>query len=295
MSSKKETYQKFKEEFIGQSDFSDQFISDYVANYLVKGKANPNSLFEQIELNTQKNIIHRPVLLYSSIAAACILIIFCLSFLLESQQTYTTLVGETQFVMLPDSSSVHLNENSKLTFSNTKWAKERMVKLTGEAFFQVKKGSRFDVKTEKATVSVLGTSFTVHSSPDYFQMDCYSGKVKVEDELKNKSAIAIARESLTLKSANLIKKKIDLAKVPEWTNWVFNFKKLPLQEVFQTLENHYKIKLKYSNIPDLYFSGQIQSNKLEDTFEIISASMGCEFQQIDKVIYVKFKMINYEN
>ena len=93
------------------------------------------------------------------------------AWLAQSTSTYVTRYGETQTILLPDSSTVLLNANSRLTLS-TDWTDTREVWLEGEAFFRVRKIKRitspasaehvkFIVRTDRLNVEVLGTEFNV--------------------------------------------------------------------------------------------------------------------------------------
>ena len=66
-------------------------------------------------------------------------------------------------VVLPDGSKVDLNAESKISYKPLWWFISRDVELKGEAYFEVEKGSTFDVRSGQYTVSVLGTSFNVFS------------------------------------------------------------------------------------------------------------------------------------
>jgi transmembrane sensor len=76
--------------------------------------------------------------------------------------------GSKTTIELPDSSVVVLNSGSTLSYPNKFETESRTVKLTGEAFFEVKKNSKrpFYVKTKDVTIRVLGTKFNVKSYPD---------------------------------------------------------------------------------------------------------------------------------
>ena len=80
------------------------------------------------------------------------------------------LVASTKYkaqktVTLADGTKVWLNGNSELTYPATFEADHRTVQLTGEAFFDVTKNPTkpFIITTNKAKVTVLGTSFNVRA------------------------------------------------------------------------------------------------------------------------------------
>ena len=75
--------------------------------------------------------------------------------------------GHKTMVLLPDSSQVWLNGNSKLRYK-TNFKKSRYVELTGEGMFKVTKSPRnlFTVKSKDLKVEVYGTTFNVKSYPE---------------------------------------------------------------------------------------------------------------------------------
>lgn len=75
--------------------------------------------------------------------------------------------GHKTMVVLPDSSQVWLNGNSRLKYS-TDYTKSRSVEITGEALFKVTKNPRnlFTVKSGKLSLEVYGTTFNVKSYPE---------------------------------------------------------------------------------------------------------------------------------
>lgn len=85
----------------------------------------------------------------------------------------TTAPGTTQRYTLPDGSVAELNADTRLTYLRSLStvspleADRRVVRLRGEAYFEVEPGGRpFVVRTATARVEVLGTAFSVKSRAD---------------------------------------------------------------------------------------------------------------------------------
>ncbi len=76
--------------------------------------------------------------------------------------------GGTYQVILPDGTQVWLNSASSITFPTKFSGKERLVKLTGEAYFEVAKDKahQFIVASGAQELAVLGTHFNVSSYED---------------------------------------------------------------------------------------------------------------------------------
>lgn len=82
--------------------------------------------------------------------AASIALLFGITYFLFNfnQETLKSNYAENKSFVLPDESIVTLNAVSQITYSKASFKKNRQLKLDGEAYFSVKKGSTFNVKTE---------------------------------------------------------------------------------------------------------------------------------------------------
>ncbi len=167
----------------------------------------------------------------------------------ESMVEYQLAKGERKEGLLPDQSSFVLNAESTLAYDANNWDTNRILNLKGEAFFKVKKGSTFKVKTPNGTVQVLGTQFNVWSRKDVLEVSCKSGKVavlssegKVLEELNPNNAVRI--------TANTVRKKWELLPTNQvnWMNGIFRFKAVPLATVLEELERQFDIKIDASEI-----------------------------------------------
>lgn len=91
--------------------------------------------------------------------------------------------GEVKKLILPDSSEVTLNANSRLVYSE-KDNGEREVWMEGEAYFHVRhtlNNKKFIVHTfDKLSVEVLGTQFNVNSRGDQIAVVLQKGSIKLE-------------------------------------------------------------------------------------------------------------------
>lgn len=94
-----------------------------------------------------------------------------------------TVFGEKKTVMLPDSSEVILNANTRLVY-NEKNDNNREVWMDGEAYFHVKHtrdNKKFIVHTyDKLSVEVLGTRFNVNSRGEQIGVVLQEGSIKLD-------------------------------------------------------------------------------------------------------------------
>lgn len=201
-------------------------------------------------------------------------------------------------IALPDGSAVWLNAGSKLEYPEQFNKKERVVKLEGEAFFDIVKDADrpFMVKTAEFSVRVLGTSFDVRAYPheDTAVAALIQGAIEVLLKGNEDQAIALRpNEKLTIPvvhtTTTVIKEKkeeitMPLIKAPlttlrdslvTETAWVQNklaFKHMPLEQVVRLMEQWYNADIRFKNNSkkSLYFSGVFEKEDLEQALNVLS-------------------------
>ena len=125
----------------------------------------------------------------------------------ETQQMITANVksGSKSEIILPDGTKVQLNGATTITY-DVNSSKQRLVQLSGEAFFDVAKKHEqtFLIETEKVQIEVLGTAFNVRSNEEVpFSLSVRRGKVKVSLKQGGYSVFVNAGETVTLQSQQL--------------------------------------------------------------------------------------------
>jgi len=96
--------------------------------------------------------------------------------------------GNRMKMILPDSTVVWLNNETKLKYASD-FSENRLVDLTGEAYFNVKHDPLhpFIVNVGSERIKVLGTKFSVNAYPDdqIIETSLISGSVKFESSPEN--------------------------------------------------------------------------------------------------------------
>lgn len=215
---------------------------------------------------------------YAYMAAASLLLFFVLyTFLNTTSESFDTGFGEQLVVMLPDGSEVTLNSKSTLSYDKDTWSNDRTIHLEGEAYFKVIKGSPFKVITTEGTVEVLGTIFNVDSNTDFFEVHCYTGKVKVT----NTKSI-----SHILTSGKAVRTYHDL--VTDWTfdsaekNWISglsSFTNTPFLEVIDALEDQYQLNIKNTApFAQERFTGRFTNNDRNVALQTVFEAMDIAYK-----------------
>lgn len=238
-----------------------------------------NEAFADLQ-ETNKHLVEKKrIPLWRYIAASAAVIIFAVtSFAFLYTTTETVGRGSHLAFTLPDGSKVDLNAESELSYKPYWWFASRNVNLKGEAYFEVKKGSTFNVHSNQYTVSVLGTSFNVFSRSDKFSVTCLTGKINVSD--KSESVILTPDMQVSLDGGKL--KTWDIEDASQSINWKqgkFVFVGVPLKDVIQEIERQYDIKVSPSSNLDYLYSGNFtKTENPDDVLKIVGKPFGIEFK-----------------
>lgn len=233
---------------------------------------------------------HLNLTMFYKIAAALLVLITTAYFIFYNSTTsFETKTGQTQICFLPDQSEVVLNAASKITFNESKWDNNRILYLEGEAYFQVKKGSKFSVNTKDGVVHVLGTHFNVNQRENYFEVRCYEGLVSVTH--KNKTVKLPPGKTFRF-SNNHIETMADFhAESPSWMQNESNFEQVSLRQVIAEMERQYDIKI---NIKDIdtskLFTGSFTHKNLKTALESVTIPLQISYKINGKTIL----FYNYE-
>ncbi|UPK69598.1 FecR family protein [Chitinophaga filiformis] len=151
-------------------------------------------------------------------------------------------------IVLPDSSIVWLNADSKLQYHEG--PQHREVTLSGEAFFDVRKGARpFIVKAGGSTTTVLGTSFNIKAySGEPTSITVASGKIKVEDERKHITVLT-ANKQITLeeKTDSAAERTVNATVYHAWINGGFEVNNETFESIANTLSRKYDVTFHFEN------------------------------------------------
>jgi len=276
---------------ISQEDFIAYKKIKATSKNFIPPKFNKEQLLNTIKKKRNKQkVLKLRFNYFYKIAAMLAIIISAFYYVSSTNKVYTTHFAEKTSFELPDNSKVNLNADSKITFKEKNWNSHRNLNLNGEAFFSVKKGSKFTVNTKLGSVSVLGTKFNVIVRNDYFQVTCYRGLVSVS--YKNKSLKVPAGTSFKV-AKNYSAQTFEIKdKLPSWIQNFSSFKSMPYHFVIEELERQYKIKimynLKYSNT---LFTGNFTHTNLKTALKSVTIPLNLTFKTIGehKVSFIENK------
>lgn len=225
------------------------------------------------------------------VAAACITILLVLRFLTPGTVQLDVPRGVHMAHQLPDNSKVELNAESSLSYSKKGWKGERLVKLNGEAFFQVEKGNRFVVETPIGEVEVLGTSFNVYQRGENFRVKCMTGSVQVFSEHGGINQILKPGEFVNWDpSSGKNNDDFDTSNEETWWNGTYQFEEVPLTEVFEELERQYDVRVEVnpSDIKENW-NGFFTGSDLQKALETVCWTNNLTFETQGDIVLVTKK------
>ncbi|MGB5361110.1 MAG: FecR family protein [Eudoraea sp.] len=244
------------------------FDMDRALNDLNTNKHNKNT--KVIKMNPMRKLWR---------VAAAIAVIFVTSYFYIStlDESVSTQFAERNEVRLPDNSEIILNADSKITYSEKNWDKERNISLQGEAFFKVAKGQKFTVATNDGLVTVLGTQFNVENRKGFFEVSCYEGLVSVI--FNGKETKLPAGNSFIAINGNVLKTETPANTTPSWMSNESTFKSIPLNYVLDEFERQYNVEVKTQNVNlEQLFTGSFSNTNINLALQSISTPSQIKYE-----------------
>ncbi|HLP74072.1 MAG TPA: FecR family protein [Bacteroidales bacterium] len=197
---------------------------------------------------------------------------------------------------LPDGSSVYLNRNSELNYTERFGKNNREVSLRGEAFFEVApdKENPFIIKAGKANVTVVGTSFSVKTSNEASEVEVFvkTGKVLLSGTNEGNS-ILLDPGYIGKSSSSQLTKSVNTD--PNYLAWntgnlVYDGQKL--ETVFRDLKKFYNMEVVADDpsinqlpwtAPNLYYESQ------DKVILLICRSFNLSYSKVGNVYHLTVK------
>lgn len=211
------------------------------------------------------------------------------------QSQLITAKGSKGRFMLPDGSIVWLNSETKLTYPNEFAVNKRLVRLEGEAYFEVAKDPQrpFIVQTAELDFEVLGTCF---------DLDSYSSNEFVETALLNGSlriSGKTVKEPITLKPNELFRytKSNQIVSVEEtktdlYADWIKDrliFDNDCLSDILISMEGRYNMDIECSKqlADSIHLSFTIRQETIEEVMNAMSCIAPIRYEIRDGKVYIK--------
>lgn len=226
----------------------------------------------------------------SSIAAVLILGLCSGYFFMEykmssiPEMTYISSNSQSTFCLM-DGTKVWLTPGSKLTYPTQFRGKERNVKLSGEAIFEVTHDPKhpFVVHTFACSAKVLGTKFDIiaNESQNEFSAALLSGRLQITHLNSNSSIILSPNEIVHLFNGSLIKQHLEDTENYLWKDGIINLRGLTFMEIVHRFETNFNVKfiIQCTKLPTVDFAwGKVFiSSGIEQAMEVLQYGSDFEY------------------
>ena len=223
-------------------------------------------------------------------------------YLLPQAQTHETQYSEVKTLVLPDSSIVYLNANSKITYSDDLAENAtREVWLSGEAYFEVTRRQatsnqpvKMVVHTAQVDIEVLGTAFNVKDRRGITQIVLDEGKVRLKSPKNDHELVAMEpgeAVQVDQQQSFLVEKIGKEAHVSSWKENELYFDNQSLREIQQILIDNYGLQLRFVDptIEALTFTGSTPADDISVLFTTLEKSFALRIEEVGGVYSVRRK------
>jgi len=205
--------------------------------------------------------------------------------------TLSTAIGEQSPypLVLADGTKVWLDAESSITFPVIFKGKERTVKITGEAYFEVAHNNAhpFKVTVKDQVVEDIGTHFNINAYNDeeIIKTTLFEGAVKVSvpasSSLTMKAGVKLKpgqQSILNDKSLNVA--DADSEEAMAWKNGYFRFNNEKIESVMRKLSRWYDIDVRYSGtIPDEeFYATSSRYKNISEVLKMLEKTKGVHFR-----------------
>lgn len=206
-------------------------------------------------------------------------------------QEVTVPKGQVNQIFLSDGTRIWINSESKLLVPSVFSAGERVVKLSGEAFFQVARDEKrpFLVEVEGQQIEVLGTSFNLraYDNSEIIETTLEDGSIKLTAG-DQKNTLKPGEQSIFDKNTGILSvRSVNPKMFTMWRDGRYVFENEKLTEVFKVVERWYDVEIIYDEnyFGGMFFSGVIKRNKDAKHFlELLNLTIPVRYEiESDKI------------
>ncbi|WP_106795009.1 FecR family protein [Aquimarina sp. Aq78] len=186
---------------------------------------------------------------YLRIAASIVFLIglgFYFNSFFNAEVTLIAKAGTENRFILPDNSTVWLNEGSQLTYKKGFKGDSRQLNLKGEGFFEVTKNpdKPFVVIANTTQTRVLGTSFNLKNNTNTKEVELVLVTGSVEFLSNNHKEILVPGDKIiAMASGKLVKAVNENLNFSSWKSGMLRFEKTSIEQVIKDIELYYNKNL----------------------------------------------------
>jgi ferric-dicitrate binding protein FerR (iron transport regulator) len=203
--------------------------------------------------------------------------------------------SDIEMLTLPDQSAIYMNPGAKIQYPEKFSGKQRTVKLSGDAFFEVSinKDQPFIIEMENTAIKVLGTSFYIDNNAiNGVEVSVVSGSVlfySLNPDIGMEVVLEKGEKGIfDLLAGSMVKEQLQSFNFMAWKTGVLVFDQAPLQQVMDDILKTYGLQMDDgSNLPDLKLTARFDNEKPDDIFRTIGMLYGLEIELTQNTVTIK--------
>ncbi|THU39216.1 DUF4974 domain-containing protein [Niastella caeni] len=276
-------------------------------------------MYEQL-MSRQPVVMNRHKKLYRRLAVAAGWLLFAVSVITlwyyvrpasdgtHAAKSSLTIIENNQpgirHITLPDGSQVWLNMYSRLEFDPQQFnSTERLVKLSGEGFFEVTPSTSprtsqkipFVVETGSLRTRVLGTAFNIeaYAQESEVRVSLVHGRIALDDTATDRTTVLSPNHSVRYSKQTQTWQvmAVDAANVALWTKGYLVFNEVPLQEAIERIRERYHVAIEYD--PALLQHKRITASFQNSTWSTVLANIlfvhDLQFRKVGEKVVISKK------
>lgn len=194
-------------------------------------------------------------------------------------------ISGRKWIKLPDGSSVQLNANSHLDYPDRFEGKQRIVKLTGEAYFDIKHDPKhpFIIHTGKIKTTVLGTAFNIlsDSKNQKVTVTVTRGRVMVQESDRTLAVLHANQQLNWQLDKTSAKRTVNAAEVVAWKNQDLIMDDVTLAQAAALLVERYQLHVSFANdkVKNCRFTAAfLDRNDIQQVIAVLADVTGASFE-----------------
>lgn len=230
-------------------------------------------------------------------------------FAYKNRSASTTVItdeGERANLFLSDSTLIIMNSGSKLEYTSDYNIEGRVLKFSGEAFFDVHTDPEnpLVVQLDKMTISSIGTRFNIlsYDNEDRIETTLEEGKIRVLVE--GNKVVDIKPDQQVVYETKTGELTVRDVVTETYTSWIENKLKLvdtPLEEAFRKIARRYNVifEIKSRELLELKYTATFIDESIEDVMKMLKIVSPIEYKiynrtGIEDKKYLKPRIVVWE-
>jgi len=246
-----------------------------------------NAIWQRIEDEKKMDSVPKPKQrksLWILGVIGLIIISFSLYIMYNGKVIITAPNGQVKEHYMADNTKISVSPNSQISYKEKDWINNRSIKLEGQAYFQVEKGTEFTVETAEGKVTVLGTEFEISERDNYMKVQCMEGSVRFEKSSKDYVILKQGDKAIINNSviSNVEKHEFKNA---EFLSGNMKYESISFTDLGEELERFYNVEVTLKEeFKNQNYTGILLLDDLDKAISYISKTMDCEVQKDSRTI-----------